>query len=172
MKLRKVMMFACLLLLAGVLAFGSGQSGRTASAGSYGTPGEFPLEKTLILRAGIWERAYDPNDNPLVKMWEEDTNVKLEWVMMESDEMRCSLIRSMTNMTRRARKPGISRMDWMTPIWEPSRPTTWTEKLSKRVRQDCRPMLEQTVRTRRNRYMGRLFRLISAAVTAGRAGSW
>ena len=86
MKLRKVMFIASVFMLVGTLAFSGGQS--SGAAVSYGTPGQFPLEKTLTLRAGMGDFAYDPADNPVVQKWEEETNVHLEWMPMETDDKR------------------------------------------------------------------------------------
>ena len=86
MKLRKAAIIVSVFLFTGALLFAGGQT--SATAGEYGTPGQFPLEKTLTLRMGVENPAYDPTDNPIVKMWEEETNVHLDFVSIENDEKR------------------------------------------------------------------------------------
>jgi putative aldouronate transport system substrate-binding protein len=71
----------------GLFAAGTGET-ESGNGGDYGQPGEFPLKETLTLRIGGGSMIFDPDENPLVQMMEEETNVHLEWVPMENEEKR------------------------------------------------------------------------------------
>lgn len=91
MKLTRIVIV--LLLFTGSFLFAGGQSsGGTAE--DYGPLGKFPLTKTMTLRGGIAEVVYDPADNPIVQMWEEETNVHIDWVVMETFDKRNILFAS------------------------------------------------------------------------------
>ena len=86
-------MIACVLLSLGGLLFGGAQ-GESGAASDYGKPGEFPLKQTLTLTLGTGNLGHDPDDNPVVQMVEEETNVHIDWVPIESEEKRAIIFAS------------------------------------------------------------------------------
>lgn len=127
MKRIRALPLVLLGLLSVTFAFATGQ--QETAPRTYGTPGVFPLENTLTLSIGGGEHFFDPNENPLVRMMEEETNVKLEWVQMETEEKRNIIFAS----------DDYPDMSGATGIWAP----LVTRLLGEGVVVDLRPYLGQ-----------------------------
>ena len=85
---------AVMLVLVSGLAVARGPQ-EPAAAVDYGRPGEFPLQNTLEVTGGfnvIGGRSgmvrYDLSTNPIYRAWEDKTNVKVDWMFIESEEQR------------------------------------------------------------------------------------